>query len=638
MSGASESRASRVVAAGHRLLEIVDAGIDQGRISADVLRRIRLLHLATGALAVVGIPYVFRYWSLGISWLAVGVATTILAVLANLWLLRRTLDPTLGSYVALGLFHLLLVFSVYASGGFYTPNFAWFYTVPIAAAAVLDLRGAWIWSGVTLATCLGFWLAPELGVHLPNLVAPEHQAVQSLFNRLGAVLALSGVASGFVVGQRRAERELGEANDSLTREKRYVELLQLAAVSANEASSLEEALRCGVEGVCRTMGWPAGHVFLLNEAGQLEASGLHYAADPEHFDPVWQHTLKFAHFSPGEGNPGRAWATKRPVAIYDLQAHGTQRALLAAQLGVGAAFDVPVVAGGRVAAVLELCAAERLVPDDHLLDVLAHVGEQLGRVVSRKALQDRLRQSQKLEAVGQLAAGLAHEINNPMAYVKTNLNLLREAWTRLRKSAALEAVQTVAEDLRRELADCEELLDESLQGVARTIEIVRDVRDFSRATGGERELASLNDLLESAWRVVTPRVAEGVSCERRYNELPKLACAPGQIRQVFVNLLVNAVQALGNRGTVRLETTIRGDDLVVRVEDDGPGISMAHRARLFDPFFTTKPVGEGTGLGLYVSYQIAAAHGGEIRVDSTPGHGSRFEVRLPRTDGDASQA
>ena len=618
-----------MAAAGQRLLAVADAGIDRSRISSEVLQRIRLVHLATGALVLIGVPYVFRYWSLGISWLAVAVAAAIVAALGNLWLIRRTLKPTPGAHLALAIYHVLLVFVVGASGGFYDPIFAWFYTVPIAAAAVLDLKGAWIWSGITLATCIGFWLAPDLGLVLPNLVPPEQLAEQSLLNRLTALLALSCVASGFVVGQRRAEQELGTANDSLTREKRYVELLQLAAVSANEASSLEDALRRGLEGVCHAMGWPAGHVFLENEAGQMEASGIYFSADFDHYDPVWQHTLKHARFSPGEGNPGLAWATKRPVAVYDLLAHGSERALLAAQLGIGAVFDVPVVAGGRVAAVMEICAPERLAPDDHLLEVLGHMGEQLGRVVSRKALQDRLRQSQKLEAVGQLAAGLAHEINNPMAYVKTNLNMLRDAWTRLSKSAAVDAVQEVAVGLREELADCEELLDESLEGVTRTIEIVRDVRDFSRSAGGTRESAGLNDLLESAWRVVSPRVAKGVVCERRYGELPQVLCAPGQLRQVFVNLIVNAVQAVGEQGRVRLETRTRGDDVVVVVEDDGPGISPAHRARLFDPFFTTKPVGEGTGLGLYVSYQIAAAHGGEIRVSSTLGHGSRFEVHLP---------
>jgi PAS domain S-box-containing protein len=247
-------------------------------------------------------------------------------------------------------------------------------------------------------------------------------------------------------------------------------------------------------------------------------------------------------------------------------------------------------------------------------------------VSERRVLEEGLRRSQKLESVGQLAAGIAHEINNPMAFVRTNLAVLREEWHALRK-------QLAAADRDASLADrfgeCEALIDESLEGIERTIAIARDMREFAHTGSDGRSAIELNQVVEACVRVAGPHRQGATRIEEAYADVPPVWGSAGQLRQVFVNLLVNALQSVGQVGTVRVETALDGERAVVRVSDDGAGILPEHRDRLFDPFFTTKPAGEGTGLGLYVSHEIVRGHGGEIQVISSPGKGAAFEVRLP---------
>jgi two-component system NtrC family sensor kinase len=212
-----------------------------------------------------------------------------------------------------------------------------------------------------------------------------------------------------------------------------------------------------------------------------------------------------------------------------------------------------------------------------------------------------------------------------MAYVRTNLNVLRSDWDELRKE--LEAQGDEARATR--LAECDDLLAESAEGVDRTIAIVRDVRDLAHGANAPAEPLDLDEVVDEALRVAAAQAAPGVRFERERADLPELLGSAGRLRQVVLNLVVNAIHAVGEQGIVRVRTEQRGRQAWLCVEDDGPGIDPHVRPRLFEPFFTTKPVGQGTGLGLYVSYEIVRAHGGEIRVDSELGRGTRFEVRLP---------
>jgi PAS domain S-box-containing protein len=242
------------------------------------------------------------------------------------------------------------------------------------------------------------------------------------------------------------------------------------------------------------------------------------------------------------------------------------------------------------------------------------------------ALQRRLATQDRLAAVGQLAAGIAHEVNNPLAYASTNLHLLRRDWGKV----AEELREQAGPEARAFLGEAEEAFDEALEGVNRAIAIVRDVTRFARG-GDEGRVVScdLRSLLEHALRFARPQIARGVRVEEDYAELPPVPGAPRELEQVFLNLILNAAQALGSSGRIGLRTLTDGAFAVVVVEDDGPGIPADQMDRIFDPFFTTKAVGEGTGLGLAVSHEIVRRHGGEIRVVSRPGAGTRFEARLP---------
>jgi signal transduction histidine kinase len=608
-----------------RLGAVLALGIDPRTVSPDALRRIRVLAGATFMLAAQGAFTAAEFAVLGIREGTLAIGTAAVLAFANLWLLRRTRDPHLGSHLALFVLAGVIAYGSTLTGGFRDPYFSWFLALPVAAAATLEVRGVLLWVGLTLALVLGFWSLPQLGVELVSRVPEALRGIQGLFDRVMVILGLTAVGVSFVSAQRRAEKELARANSELERESAYVRLLMHAAVAANQATSLDEALRECAKSVCHAMGWAAGHVYLVNERGHLVSSRIVVSSDAS-LGPLVDITTQLT-FAPGEGFPGRTLATRRPLALRteDIETETGPRMKLARSLGLRAGFAVPVLAHGEVVAVVEFASREPLPEDERFEPVLTLVGSQLGRAAERAALEDRLRQVQKLEAIAQLAAGLAHEINNPMAYVRTNLNLLRADWDELRKQLEAEG-QT---ERAARLAECDDLLAESTEGVDRTIAIVRDVRDLAHGAVAPAEPVDLEEVIDEALRVCCSQAGPGVRLERRKGELPQVQGSPGRLRQVVVNLVVNAIHAVEGEGLVRVVTERRGRQVVVTVEDDGPGIAPETRARLFEPFFTTKPVGQGTGLGLYVSYEIVRAHGGEIRVDSEPGRGSRFEVRLP---------
>jgi len=242
------------------------------------------------------------------------------------------------------------------------------------------------------------------------------------------------------------------------------------------------------------------------------------------------------------------------------------------------------------------------------------------------ALRMRLLTSARLAAVGELAAGLAHEINNPLAYINANLRALRDQWLTLADTwpATSEDPKLVAF-----FEDGLDMLDESLEGVDRTAAIVRDVRSFSHAGSGMRERIEPDALIDRALRMAVPHLRSRAHVVREPGSSAEIECDRRELEQVLLNLLVNAAQALDGEGTIRVRTQRRGDEVEIAIADDGRGIEPGAIDRIFDPFFTTKPVGEGTGLGLSISHEIVRRHGGRMEVSSEPGVGSEFRVILP---------
>jgi signal transduction histidine kinase len=241
-------------------------------------------------------------------------------------------------------------------------------------------------------------------------------------------------------------------------------------------------------------------------------------------------------------------------------------------------------------------------------------------------LRTRVILSARLAAVGELAAGVAHEINNPIAFVRSNLSQLQADWKTLCGSLE-DPIRDL--DLAEVAEEGNELIDESIDGVDRAAEIVRGIRNFSHADGGDRDSTNLNQMIEDVLYMATSQMQSDVTIERYYVALPPVQCTPQELKQVFLNLIVNAGHAVVNGGTIRIRTETDGNWVVAHIEDDGDGIPPEIIDRIFDPFFTTRSVGEGTGLGLGIAYQITKSHGGEITVDSAPGEGACFHVRLP---------
>jgi signal transduction histidine kinase len=237
-------------------------------------------------------------------------------------------------------------------------------------------------------------------------------------------------------------------------------------------------------------------------------------------------------------------------------------------------------------------------------------------------LRRRLVMAGRLAAVGELAAGIAHEINNPIAFIGSNLQTLREYWGDLAKDAGRDA------PLGEEARDGEELIEECLEGIARVKQIVHDVKGFAHA-GEERSFVNVNGLVDAALRVARPLFPLNARLEQILSDVPLVRASARHLQQVFLNLLTNAAQAIAPDGRIRASTARRPDGVLVRISDDGCGMPAEVLDRVFDPFFTTKQVGEGTGLGLAISYQIVRSHGGEIEIDSAPGKGTEVRVFLP---------
>jgi signal transduction histidine kinase len=236
----------------------------------------------------------------------------------------------------------------------------------------------------------------------------------------------------------------------------------------------------------------------------------------------------------------------------------------------------------------------------------------------------QLRHAGKLAAIGQIVAGVAHEINNPLSYLHANNDLLQEYLDEL--LPATSAPQQAA--ARRELA---QLLEESRAGMQRVLRIARDLKDFARAGDSHAwQWADLHQGMESTLNMA----ANAIRCRAElicdYGQLPPVPCVPSQLNQVLLNLLINAAQAIdGPRGTITLRTGQLGEMAWFAVSDTGCGIAAADRARIFEPFFTTKPAGVGTGLGLSLAHDIVRQHGGRIEVDSEVGRGTTVRVLLP---------
>lgn len=260
-------------------------------------------------------------------------------------------------------------------------------------------------------------------------------------------------------------------------------------------------------------------------------------------------------------------------------------------------------------------------------------------------MQRQVIQQEKLASIGQLAAGVAHEINNPMGFISSNMNSLGKYSDRLDEYIAvlqksisecpihknLPEIDALRQKLKVDyiISDMRELINESMDGAGRVRRIVQDLKSFSRVDQAERSKTNINESLDATINVAWNEIKYTATLEKNYGEIPEIVCYPQQLNQVFLNLLVNAAQSMEKQGNISIRTWHDGENIFISVADSGKGMSEEVKNKVFEPFFTTKPAGKGTGLGLAISVDIIQKHGGEMWVDSEEGKGTTFTIRLP---------
>jgi len=359
--------------------------------------------------------------------------------------------------------------------------------------------------------------------------------------------------------------------------------------------------------------------------------------------------------------------TREPVMINDYPACQTKKGLPDGHAHLQRFISVPVIDEGRVRLILGVgnkaldydefdCATAQLIGNDAWrvvgrMRAEISLKQKLDELTALNARLDEtnnhLLQSEKLASLGQLAAGVAHEINNPVGYVSSNLNTLSDYVDELlsidalyeeietRFSASIPEAFDRAHHRKAEIdhdfivGDIRHLLDESREGLARVRQIVQDLKNFSRIGASGWEKADLHQGLESTLNIVWNEIKYKAEVDRNYGDLPEIQCIPSQINQVFLNLLTNAAQSITSHGHIDISSGTDDTNVWIEIRDNGSGISPDHLPRIFDPFFTTKPVGQGTGLGLSLTWGIIQRHHGQILVESEVGKGTCFHITLP---------
>ena len=425
-------------------------------------------------------------------------------------------------------------------------------------------------------------------------------------------------------------------NEELDRKTKLIELLQEIAITSNEASTAEEAIKICLDKVCFHTGWPVGHVYFSDSAGKLIPSKIWHIATPQ-LHKKFQKITEVTTFDKDIGLPGRVLSGGKPEWIPDVTRDPNfPRAKLAKDIGVKAGFAFPVLEGKKVVAVLEFFAKEAKEPDEFLLEAISGLATQLGRVTERKRaeeekerLQSSLQQVQKMESIGTLAGGIAHDFNNILTsiigYAELNLGKFPLG--------------------SKTYADLKQILDSGF----RARDLVKQILTFSRQGKHTVSTISLAPILREALKFMRSSLPTNIEIRQNLDDHSGTILGDiTQIHQIIMNLCINAEHAMRKKGGV-LEVNLKsvyldsrfcathfrlkeGDYLKLTVSDTGHGMSKEIMERIFDPFFTTKGVGEGSGMGLSTVHGIVLTHGGDIIVGSELGKGTNIEIYLPKSE------
>ena len=459
-------------------------------------------------------------------------------------------------------------------------------------------------------------------------------------------------------------------------------LLSDLSAAVNSSLDAERIYEQALERLVHQMGYQNAYLFLVDRARQV-VRGHRMAGRAHRSMPFAEVEFRLDDPRAGAAHVAR---TGQPVVIDDVEGTSLPVDLATARsLGVRSVVMVPLRVKKAVFGVLNVTSSEPGHMGEADLELLAAVANHVALAVERaesfqtiedlsRGLEDKVRvrteqlrtaheevqaayrelqatqmqliQREKMASVGQLVAGVAHELNNPIGFVYSNVTTLEDFVRRLRamlesyRAAAVpeaERARLQTEWESRKVDYALKYLDSMIQGIRegaeRARKIVRDLRVFARSQDDVWQPVDIHEEIESSLTLLNHLLKDRVTVHRKFGELPQVECVRSQMDQVFLNLLANAAQAITGPGAITIETRRDAGAAVISIADTGLGISPEIMGRLFDPFFTTKPVGEGTGLGLSISYEIVKKHGGEIRAESPPGGGAVFTVSLPLARG-----
>jgi len=454
-----------------------------------------------------------------------------------------------------------------------------------------------------------------------------------------------------------------ETNEKLRSQNEALEFITKIAEIAEEDGKMTAALEKFLDLSVRLLGWPLAHVYWASkenpdifESSRIWAGpDLQACPDCESFRKV----TEAKQFTVGEGLPGQVVAENHVVWIEDLtQETNFPRAKFLQSLRYKSAIGIPLALNGKVFAVFEFFHTSGMVKNLEKSKVIQTGAMQLARLLERKSAQklvkknylklqsaqQQLVQSEKMASLGIITAGVAHEINNPLSFILTNIDVLKGYWENISSYQAqmdafihklpkedreqIEALRKSTDyDLIR--TDSPELIGETLSGVFRVRDIVQGLKTFSHIEQEKKKEFNLLNCIHTSTRLLANEIRYKCDVKLDLQPVPSLIGYEGQIVQVLANLLMNSIQAMSEvkRGNIWISTHLLDDGKIcVSVKDDGTGIPPALLNQIFTPFFTTKPVGKGTGLGLSISYGIIKAHNGDIQVKSVPGEGTQFDL------------
>lgn len=455
-------------------------------------------------------------------------------------------------------------------------------------------------------------------------------------------------------------------------------LFNLSQLSHTEFST-KGALQFFVDDICKLQHWPLGHVYRVKEQQEQQAT----PQEPESIEllstDIWyvenniiyqdmQKQLSQSSTEVGLKLMKRTLKNRVPCWLNDDEGQEFLKKDFSIH-SVRDGFAVPIRLYDKTIAVAEFYSEQAMMKDQKFLDFITTAANQLGTLLERRQNEKKLKknyeklkklyqelqstqaqliQHSKLIAIGQLAAGVAHEINNPIAYVISNTKILQGYMSNIQEiitdinnqvmqidSDSIEQLKEHWVSLLNEKniaflqEDTQALLKECLEGLNRIKEIVGDLKTFSHTDEGELQKANINQCIDVTLKIVWNELKYKCTVKKEYGDLPLILCNARQLNQVFMNLLVNAVQAISEKGEISIKTQVNNGMIEIAIHDTGSGIKPEHIEKLFDPFFTTKPVGTGTGLGLSISYNIIKKHQGRIEVTSRLNEGTTFTIYLP---------